>query len=437
MSNLISSVEEFLQSGEIDNKFSSYLRKFANVSWRVEAPDKNYSMIVVVPAIDEFENIRKLVNSLKAADPSPAKMLVLFVINSKASADETVKAANRKTLDFLRSENCRHFDIGIVDAATSGNEMPEKHGGVGLARKIGLDIALCLISPIEKQPIMVCLDADCTVEQKYFSVIWDKSKIENFSAGYVNFEHPIPGNLEEASAIISYEIFMRYYVLSLRYSGSQFAFHTVGSTMVFTPDAYIRAGGMNRKKAGEDFYFMGKLGKLYPIRKIEGTAVYPSPRASWRVPFGTGQRVGRFMQGTHEEYRLHDFQIFIELKKFLKVLFSDKAAESDSILRAASEINPQIKNFLLNNRFAEQFQQIVIISRGNKQLYKQKLNWFDGFRTMKLIHFLRDECYPDEPMFEVLDTAFKLSGIEPPQRTSQIPPLDIQLDYLKILRRIA
>ena len=31
-------------------------------------------------------------------------------------------------------------------------------------------------------------------------------------------------------------------------------------------------------------------------------AVYPSERKSWRVPFGTGQRVTRFHANTHKEY---------------------------------------------------------------------------------------------------------------------------------------
>ena len=33
------------------------------------------------------------------------------------------------------------------------------------------------------------------------------------------------------SAIICYETFLRYYVMCLRYAGSYYAFHTIGSAM--------------------------------------------------------------------------------------------------------------------------------------------------------------------------------------------------------------
>ena len=50
--------------------------------------------------------------------------------------------------------------------------MDEKNGGVGLARKIGMDLALTLFDyNSENQNLLVCLDGDCTVESNYISTI--------------------------------------------------------------------------------------------------------------------------------------------------------------------------------------------------------------------------------------------------------------------------
>jgi len=54
--------------------------------------------------------------------------------------------------------------------------------------------------------------------------------------------------------------------------------------MICTVDSYIAVRGMNRREAGEDFYFLNKLAKLGDIGQIHATTVYPSARPSRRVP---------------------------------------------------------------------------------------------------------------------------------------------------------
>ena len=83
------------------------------------------------------------------------------------------------------------------------------------------------------------------------------------------------------------------YVIGLSYAGSPYAFHAIGSTMSCTAEAYAAVRGMNRRTAAEDFHFLDKLAKLGRIGHIEKTTVFPSPRTSHRVPFGTGQRMLR------------------------------------------------------------------------------------------------------------------------------------------------
>ena len=141
---------------------------------------------------------------------------------------------------------------------------------------------------------MIWLDADCKVDDNYLCAVVDEFNKKNLSAATINFSHDVSGTGELTEAIIPYEIFLRYYVLGLKYAKSPYAFHTIGSTIAIDHNAYIKAGGMNKKKAAEDFYFLQKVAKNYEIKKIISTTVYPSSRHSWRVPFGTGRSVTRY-----------------------------------------------------------------------------------------------------------------------------------------------
>lgn len=183
-----------------------------------------------------------------------------------------------------------------------------------------MDLALTKFDYLSiNKNIMICTDADCIVDSDYISEILQEFNRNNFEAAVVNFAHDISGRDEETKAIICYEIFLRYYVLGLSFAKSDYAFHTIGSTMLCTPDAYVKVEGMNKRKAAEDFYFLEKLAKIYPMGEIKSTFVHPSKRSSWRVPFGTGRSVDRYLSNSRDEYLLYDPKSFVILKTWLEV----------------------------------------------------------------------------------------------------------------------
>jgi hypothetical protein len=173
-----------------------------------------------------------------------------------------------------------------------------------------------IIYSINKK-ILICTDADCIVDPYYLSEISQEFNRNNYEAAVVNFAHDINGDDEETKAIVCYEIFLRYYVLGLNFAKSDYAFHTIGSTMLCTPEAYVKVEGMNKRKAAEDFYFLEKLAKIYPIGELKSTYVYPAKRGSWRVPFGTGRSVDRYLSNSRDEYLLYNPKSFIVLKTWL------------------------------------------------------------------------------------------------------------------------
>ncbi|HSD63929.1 MAG TPA: hypothetical protein VLB50_09015, partial [Ignavibacteriaceae bacterium] len=377
--------------------------------------------------------------------------MLVFVINNMDSSSDEVKLDNQQALIYLRnliSGNpedvlskeilSKEINIGIIDAASVRKTMPNKEGGVGLARKIGMDIALNVFdfnAPGKK--LILTTDADCTLQSDYLTEIVSQSNKRNISAGVVKFQHDISGDDIFTRAIICYEIFLRYYVLGLKFAGSPYAFHTIGSTMFCDFESYVKIEGMNKRKAAEDFYFLEKLAKNIDIGIINTTTVYPDKRGSWRVPFGTGQRVNRFLAGIQNEYTLYNPQVFIILKEWLEVLSSTEKTEIDFYLQRAREIHPELIRFLRMRNFEDDMGNILRTSKTGGQLKIQKRRWFDGFMTLKFIHHLRDNGLGEINMFDAMDEIFNYLLVPwiPEREKDSIPELAVRKDYLEILRQ--
>lgn len=424
----------------LPDNINKYFGKYALDGWVVEWTPFPVTTIVVIPAIKEQKNIEILLSSLyKLEKKYLTSALFLFVINNTSSSAEEVKKENASTIQYLRklisNPSGVPINIGLIDASSPGKELNEKEGGVGLARKIGMDESLKLFnynSPLPK--ILVCLDADCEVSSNYLTGINEHFYSSGSEAASIYFEHA-PEPLTEA--IIVYEIFLRYYVNGLRYSKSPYAFHTIGSSMACTAESYIKIEGMNKKKAAEDFYFLEKLAKHTKISSINNITVFPSPRGSWRVPFGTGQRINRYHANTHDEYLLYDPEIFRILKEWLLLLNQITGLTPEIIHYKSKDIHPELAAFLEQNKFISDWSNILKSSRSPEQVNKQKDRWFDGFKTLKLVHYLRDNAFPNIDMFRTLNKFFAMSGISIDFTTEEkIPSYETRLLYLQTLRKL-
>ncbi len=401
-------------------------------------PDKYFDAVCVIPALAEFEEINNLTASLEMNNPELlTHTYFLFVVNNTASSANEVKENNKKSIELLADYN-GVLNLGVIDASTGENSFDDKNGGVGLARKIGMDYTLRLFDyKCKSKKIIICLDADCTVSQDYLTSVYDGFSSDDAHAGYVNFEHVLDSDNEINRAIINYEIFLRYYVLGLKYAGSPFAFHTIGSTMICDYESYINIGGMNKRKAGEDFYFMEKLAKNYKIHRLAGGTVYPSSRPSWRVPFGTGQRVNRFLSKIRDEYLLYNPETFKLLRKWNETFLNPKSESSEFYAAEAKRIDRRVYEFLSENNFFEDWNKIVAHSNKPEQLAKQKIFWFDGFRTLKFVHFMRERGNKDLETFSALNVLLKLSGFKECSQLTPNSAIGEQEKTLKYLRELA
>jgi len=437
----------------LPEKVAKYLSKYSLPNWELENTGiSKINSIIVIPAISEYQNIRYLLESLSKNDNKYfSSTLIIFVINNSLSSNEEVKKDNRKSIDLIRSimfkEENDEFTkkiissglrLALVDAASKGKELPDKDCGVGLARKIGMDLALTAFDySTQNKKLIISLDADCKVQNNYINSIIDCFYEKNFPAAVVKFEHHISEN-ETAAAIICYEIFLRYYTLGLKLANSPFAFQIVSSTMVFDLDTYIKVEGMNKRKAAEDFYFLEKIAKRSEIEEINSTTVYPSSRSSWRVPFGTGRSVQRFIDKVQNEYLLYDPESFLVLKNWLKVFNNPEKLSAKEYLSTSENIHPGLYKFLIDNKFEYSWNKIMNNSKSESQLVRQKIDWFDGFRTLKLIHYLRDKAFPLINMFDALDSILSYFNYSPgvKRKQNEIPRKDAQIIYLNILREL-
>ena len=444
-------IDDYLQNYSIGKK------------WKLIANDTdNICQVVVIPAFAEQELLFPTLASLaKNSSSSLEKSFILCVINNKENSPAEVIENNLQTIECLdalvEKKSLKKFEddkelyhllndvsgakmkLGYINASSPGYEIPLSTGGVGMARKIGMDMALGLLkNNTESGTVIISLDADTLVQENYLSVIHDYF-ISDVKTAIVAYEHQMPVDYMHQAAICCYEIFLRYWVLGLKYAKSPWAFHSIGSTICVSTKTYLAVRGMNKREAGEDFYFLNKLAKVGNIDYIKETCVYPSARSSSRVPFGTGKRIQRFLAGVcKEEYYLYDPQIFSILADWLQLMNNMFLGCEEDILMKTELIHPQLKTFLIENNFSLIWSKIRRTAKDEKTLARHFHDWFDGFRTLKMINYFTREVYPQINMFAALERIFILSGMSKVNfcKEETIPPLSEQMGILRYMRMI-
>jgi hypothetical protein len=309
---------------------------------------------------------------------------------------------------------------------------------VGTARKIGMDAALTLLDGLGPGGgVICCLDADTWVMKNYLEAVDHHFSTTGDPAAVAHYAHRKPADRQLLSAICCYEIFLRAYVMGLSFAGSPYAFHAIGSTMACTAQSYVAVRGMNRRAAAEDFHFLDKLAKVGRVGVIRTTTVFPSARPSNRVPFGTGRRMLQSMAAQTDEYRLYDPGIFMILREWLSLMEADPDRGSETITAAAREINPALNEYLDLNRFAKDWEGIRRNAPDPAHLRRQFHVWFDGLKTLRLVHHLSGSGFPPVPLPEGLRGLLERMGQAIPvigAVYAEIPDPDVHFRILEALR---
>ncbi len=373
---------------------------------------KTYNNCVVIPAYNEPEDfLLRFIHSNLANN----RALLILVINQPDCEKESSLQINLEqqckkmgrplwqndNVSLIAIDN-KQTEILLIERFRDSNTIPAEQG-VGLARKIGADIATVLIDQgFIKSPWICSSDADAYLPDNYFSAL--TAIIDNTAAITYNFSHINNGDVL-SNATLRYEQALQYYVSGLKWAGSDYAFHTIGSTIAFRYDHYSSVRGFPKRAAGEDFYLLNKLAKLAPVRKLENATIQIESRLSDRVPFGTGPAVCKILQLPEiENYLYYHPQLFIELKNCLtamKLLWRERNAIEAWFSTLSVPAQAALQKLQIHKLTIHIQKQISDEQQCNRHIRE----WFDGFRTLKFIHYMQDANYPPIPLEQALEKA--------------------------------
>lgn len=295
-------------------------------------------------------------------------------------------------------------DLVVIDRASEGRQLP-KNQGVGLARKIGFDLALAWhYQGVIESPWIHTTDADATLPAEYFNVASQLARADIAGLSYP-FRHETVTASSAGRALELYESSLRYYVLGLAWADSPYAFHSIGSTMAVKADAYLAVRGMPKRQAGEDFYLLNKVAKIARIARPQCPPIQLRQRLSARTPFGTGPATRKIVDGLlrGEDFKVYHPKSFALLREWLAAM--NEFAENCDLGILDRFSHDELADSLANLNAKAHLEECLRQAKSRSAREKRLNDWFDGFRTLKLIHGLRDAGLADLPWQQAYDAA--------------------------------
>jgi len=378
-----------------------------------EEVSPSLSMVLMIPCLNEPEIIRT-VESVWACEPVNSYCEVLVVVNDSESSLEPIKAINRETFKQLLNWKKAHDRKNLVLHPFYAPSVQAKFAGAGMARKIGMDEAIRRFNMVNRSDgVIVSLDSDCLVSFNYLKRI-EQIFSENKScfAATINFRHRFEEmeDPRQEAGIRLYEDYLHYYKLALDFAGFPNSIYTIGSAFAVKAGAYVKQGGMNRRQAGEDFYFLHKLTKLGQLTEITDAFVYPSGRVSDRVPFGTGAAMSKWMNYTDDLALTYNFAAFLDLKQMfdrVELFFKCSSTHYAEIL---SSLPATIQEYLNDISFEEKLAEINRNSATPESFRKRFFQVFDAFQVLKFLNMVHERHYQRQNLAKAIMQLQEHSG---------------------------
>jgi len=369
------------------------------------SPAFDADMIVVIPCYNEPGLFDTLLNLLTCARPA-AKVMTIVVINSGERSDEAGVVQNRVSYEQALLFADKYNEPGFLFFPVLFERLPRKHAGVGLARKIGMDLAVAhYLHNDNTRGVIVSLDADCTVSDNFLTALHDAFTHGSRPDVTVHhFRHRVEENDPALdNAVRQYEAYIRYFRDMLKQTGFPWYYHTIGSAFAVTADAYVRVGGMGRQQGGEDFYFLQKVFSLGNVKELNDASVYPMARFSDRVPFGTGPALQKIIEEPDGIMKVYSRKSFCALKRLFEIKDSLYRKETKDILTAMAQLHPSLGEFLLLTGFTEDMADCNKNSASLATFQKRFFHHFNAFRIIKYLNAVHPDPFSYEKISEVTD----------------------------------
>lgn len=404
-----------------------YLNRHGVAAMIEEPPAQQLGIVVCIPAFKEPDPLLPL-DSLFAANPPSCSVEVLILFNTPEQANSEELTLTREgyqqTLCWAKEHRREGFSCHpiLVEA------IPRKHAGAGMARKIVMDQAVIrFLKAGNSRGILAGFDSDTTCCPNYFCAIEEHfARHPQTGGASVYFEHPLSGtefSPQIYQGIVQYESHLRYLSQAMRYCGFPYFYHTVGSAFTVRADIYALQGGMNRRTAGEDFYFLHKIMPLQHYAHIHNTTVYPSPRCSDRVPFGTGAQMRHWMEQAEKSLDTYAFESFRQIKPFFEQIplwYAPRLSAIPATARESAE-NLLTGPFLEQEQWFLKWQELQTHSSSPERFTKRFFNWFNGFMMVKYLNYCVRSGLVKQPVQEACSKLAEAAGWENfPQTFPQI-----------------
>lgn len=337
----------------------------------------NVKTAILIPAYKEGYILKTLYSLLECYKINNKNVLVLVLINSKENEKKKNLELNQDTIKSILKVNKKSkFTFYYKEVKNISN----KNFGAGYARKLGMDILSNLVG---ENTAIVNLDADCLVEKNYISEInkiFSNKKVNGIS---IYFEH----QEDTKNNIIDYELFLRYYKNSIKHIGCKYYYHTLGSAMAIRNNIYKKIGGMNKRKAGEDFYFIQKIIDHGGFYELNSTTVFPSSRTSDRVPFGTGKKMLE-AQNIDINCTKYKLEFFYKLQKIIYVFEKSIKTDVFNFNIIIKNIDSDSKNYLKDINFIKSYNDVIKNTSNKNNAIKRLNKKINAFFVMKFLNYL-------------------------------------------------
>ncbi|OZG72088.1 hypothetical protein BTA51_17120 [Hahella sp. CCB-MM4] len=404
---------------------------------------EQYDAVLIVPAYAEcFADLMRVTEAL-TKEVDHIRLLQIWVINAPEDADVDHLEQTRHCWNECLQQSheiasfsnmvLRRFAFGdalLVDRFGEGNQISPRQG-VGLARKVGGDCALVLShSGNIKSGWIHYTDADARLPRDYFQQTTGMG-MKCSAAVYAHF-HREEGDARQQEAMRRYQLKLDRHVTGLKTAGSPYAYHSIGSTIACRAEAYLKVRGMPARPAGEDFYFLNKLSKIAPVISLDGAAIELSGRISRRVPFGTGPALSSALEVNASRQNVNDitnditngivdtaivqyhpdiYRLLALLLAQVKVFWHHQLSPEMATESLCKDMQAVIVFHGLDPELPKQWCHEQGLTGRVEGLIRQSANedafsrhfhcWFDAFKTLKFIHWWRDQGLKSIPVSSV------------------------------------
>ncbi|GBD03922.1 hypothetical protein HRbin19_01223 [bacterium HR19] len=345
--------------------------------------ERDFDIFVAIPVMADRE-IFSTLESVSECDTFGKNVVVAVLLNESEDACENIKEENRKIFEELLRVSKRYERDNLMVEVRHIRSVPKNVAGVGFARRVLMDEAICSISKKCKRKdelyellhrkFIFSLDSDSTVSKNYFSAL-DFVDLREADFGIMSFAHRFSEREDVKEAGIVWELFLRYWKNSLRVCGYKNAFYPIGSLFAFRALVYVVSMGMSVRKAGEDFYFLQKVMLFSDVVEVPGVYVFPKAEPSLRTPFGTGKEIHLFVSGNRDRIeKVWNFSSFEALEEIIQNI----------------ENPPDIFfDFLRENpKFQVQYERLEKLKLKDVELFRKKFfEWFNPFKVFKFLRF--------------------------------------------------